>query len=257
VDNATDDGDLWITRGQAAQLMGRRITELDSATKRHVRARPIGQGGYLAYEYNKGDIVRYLSAQEGTAVGESEEFFTFDDVCKRLSIDEKKLKRLVSEGEIRAFRDRRMPVGTDLAVCGLFRGSDVENLDVTGSRGEEETGIIDLSKHGDESSEMLSDDLIFDEGDDLDLTAVEAGLATAHAPKAEQPPELTRRRSVSLLKRHRRRHKTFWQRAKQAHKAKIAKQRKKDRRLALAIWICNLLLIAGAVKVYFFPHLFE
>ena len=103
-------------------------------------------------------------------MGKSGEFFTFDEVLKRLAINESKLKRLVSEGEIRAFRE-----GDQMK----FRRSDVENLDVTGSRSEEETGVIDLSKGKDESSETLTDDLIFDEGDDLDLTSAEAGMQTA------------------------------------------------------------------------------
>ena len=103
-------------------------------------------------------------------MGKSGEFFTFDEVLKRLSINESKLKRLVSEGEIRAFRE-----GDQMK----FRRSDVENLDVTGARSEEETGVSDLSKGKDESSETLTDDLIFDEGDDLDLTSAEAGMQTA------------------------------------------------------------------------------
>jgi excisionase family DNA binding protein len=103
-------------------------------------------------------------------VGKSGEFFTFDEVLKRLAINESKLKRLVSEGEIRAFRE-----GDQMK----FRKADVENLDVTGARSEEETGVIDLSKGKDESSETLTDDLIFDEGDDLDLTSAEAGMQTA------------------------------------------------------------------------------
>jgi excisionase family DNA binding protein len=103
-------------------------------------------------------------------VGKSGEFFTFDEVLKRLAINESKLKRLVSEGEIRAFRE-----GDQMK----FRRTDVENLDVTGARSEEETGVIDLSKGKDESSETLTDDLIFDEGDDLDLTSAEAGMQTA------------------------------------------------------------------------------
>jgi excisionase family DNA binding protein len=101
-------------------------------------------------------------------VGKSGEFFTFDEVLKRLAINESKLKRLVSEGEIRAFRE-----GDQMK----FRRSDVENLDVTGARSEEETGVIDLSKGKDESSETLTDDLIFDEGDDVG--SKEAGMATA------------------------------------------------------------------------------
>ena len=103
-------------------------------------------------------------------MGKSGEFYTFDEVLKRLAINESKLKRLVSEGEIRAFRE-----GDQMK----FRRTDVENLDVTGARSEEETGVIDLSKGKDESSETLTDDLIFDEGDDLDLTSAEAGMQTA------------------------------------------------------------------------------
>lgn len=101
-------------------------------------------------------------------MGKSGEFFTFDEVLSKLDIDETKLKRLVSEGEIRAFRE-----GDEMK----FRRSDVENLDVVGAHSEEETGVIDLSA-GSDSSETLTDDLIFDEGDDLDLSA-DAGMATA------------------------------------------------------------------------------
>ncbi len=101
-------------------------------------------------------------------MGKSGEFFTFDEVINKLDIDETKLKRLVSEGEIRAFRE-----GDEMK----FRRSDVENLDVVGAHSEEETGVIDLSA-GADSSETLTDDLIFDEGDDLDLSA-DAGMATA------------------------------------------------------------------------------
>jgi hypothetical protein len=103
-------------------------------------------------------------------VGKSGEFYTFDQVLQFWNIDETKLKRLVSEGEIRAFRE-----GDEMK----FRKSDVENLDLTGASSEEETGVIDLSAGAEDSSETLTDDLIFDEGDDLDLTAADAGMATA------------------------------------------------------------------------------
>ena len=104
------------------------------------------------------------SRAEVMRVGKSGEFFTFDEVLKKLHIDETRLKRLVSEGEIRAFRE-----GDEMK----FRRADVENLDGPG----EVAGVIDLSA-GD-ASETLTDDLIFDEGDDLDLTAADAGMATA------------------------------------------------------------------------------
>jgi hypothetical protein len=109
-------------------------------------------------------VAKDASRAEVMRVGKSGEFFTFDEVLKKLHIDETRLKRLVSEGEIRAFRE-----GDEMK----FRRADVENLDGAG----EVAGVIDLSA-GD-ASETLTDDLIFDEGDDLDLTAADAGMATA------------------------------------------------------------------------------
>ncbi len=91
------------------------------------------------------------------------EFYTFDEVLKVRSISESTLKKLVSEGAIRAFR----PEGD----VPKFRRSDVENLKIPEAPSEEETGVIDLSKGKGGSSEPLTDDLIFDEGDDLDLSA--------------------------------------------------------------------------------------
>ena len=119
-------------------------------------------------------------------MGKSGEFFTFDEVINKLDIDETKLKRLVSEGEIRAFRE-----GDEMK----FRRSDVENLDVVGAHSEEETGVIDLSA-GSDSSETLTDDLIFDEGADLDLSA-DAGMATAEIvePDDDDAPMMTATKS--------------------------------------------------------------
>jgi len=100
----------------------------------------------------------------------SGEFYSFDEVLKRLRIDEQRLKKLVSEGEIRAFRE-----GSEMK----FRRSDIDNLDktkpVTGS--EDATAAIDLSAGSGGQSETLTDDLIFDEGDDVG--SKEAGMATA------------------------------------------------------------------------------
>jgi hypothetical protein len=100
----------------------------------------------------------------------SGEFYSFDEVLKRLKIDEQRLKKLVSEGEIRAFRE-----GAEMK----FRRLDIDNLDrtrpVAGS--EDATAAIDLSAGGGQPSETLTDDLIFDEGDDVG--SKEAGMATA------------------------------------------------------------------------------
>ena len=68
----------------------------------------------------------------------SGEFYTFDEVIKQLNIDEQKLKRLVSEGEIRAFRE-----GDEMK----FKKSDIDTLDVDASE-EGETREIDLLREG-------------------------------------------------------------------------------------------------------------
>jgi hypothetical protein len=100
----------------------------------------------------------------------SGEFYSFDEVLKRLKIDEQRLKKLVSEGEIRAFRE-----GAEMK----FRKMDIDNMDrtrpVAGS--EDATAAVDLSAGGVQQSETLTDDLIFDEGDDVGNK--EAGMATA------------------------------------------------------------------------------
>jgi excisionase family DNA binding protein len=99
----------------------------------------------------------------------SGEFYSFDEVLGRLKIDEQKLKRLVSEGEIRAFRQ-----GDEMK----FKKSDIDSLNL-GVSSEGETREVDLSAGRGDASDTLTDDLIFDEGDELDLAADDAGLATA------------------------------------------------------------------------------
>ncbi|MHC4859657.1 MAG: helix-turn-helix domain-containing protein [Planctomycetota bacterium] len=98
----------------------------------------------------------------------SGEFYTFEEVTKQLDIDEQKLKRLVSEGEIRAFRE-----GDEMK----FKKSDIDSLNLGAT--EAETSEIDLSAGQEDASETLTDDLIFDEGDELDLSSDDAGMATA------------------------------------------------------------------------------
>jgi excisionase family DNA binding protein len=97
-------------------------------------------------------------------VPKSGEFYTFEEVLKQLHIDEGKLKRLVSEGEIRAFRE-----GDEMK----FKRSDIDTLNLK----EPETRALDFG--GEDNSETLTDDLIFDEGDELDLSSDDAGMATA------------------------------------------------------------------------------
>ncbi|HED64800.1 MAG TPA: hypothetical protein ENJ09_04505 [Planctomycetes bacterium] len=83
----------------------------------------------------------------------SDEFYNFDEALDQLNLKEEELKRLVSEGEIRAFRD-----GDTMKL----RRQDVESL-----RGELMGGeVVDLQGAGDE--------IVFE--DDLDLE--ETGMAT-------------------------------------------------------------------------------
>ena len=83
----------------------------------------------------------------------SQEFYNFDEALDQLNLKEEELKRLVSEGEIRAFRD-----GDTMKL----RIQDVEHL-----RGELIGGdVVDLASEG--------EDLVFE--DDLELD--EAGMAT-------------------------------------------------------------------------------
>ena len=83
----------------------------------------------------------------------AEEFYSFTEALKHLRLKEEELKRLVSEGEIRAFRD-----GDTMQL----RTQDVETLRSELMGGE----VIDLGGAG--------EDLVFE--DDADLG--DAGMAT-------------------------------------------------------------------------------
>lgn len=87
------------------------------------------------------------------------EFFSFDEALKELRLKEEELKRLVSEGEIRAFRE-----GETMKL----RRSDVENLRKELSGGE----VVDLGGVGEE--------LVFEDDTDLD-----AGMKTEEISEAD------------------------------------------------------------------------
>ena len=92
----------------------------------------------------------------------NEEFISLEKALKELRLKEEELKRLVSEGEIRAFRD---------ADKMKFKRDDIEKL-------KQDTGKT--IQFQDESSDTLTDDLLFDEEvEDLDLDDGEIGMATA------------------------------------------------------------------------------
>ena len=95
-------------------------------------------------------------------MSDKEEFISLEKALKELRLKEEELKRLVSEGEIRAFRD---------ADKMKFKREDIEKL-------KQDTGKT--IKFQDESSDTLTDDLLFDEEvEDLDLDDDEIGMATA------------------------------------------------------------------------------
>ena len=86
-----------------------------------------------------------------------DDFFSFDEALEELRLKEEELKRLVSEGEIRAFRK-----GDTMKL----RKSDVENLraELERASGGE---LVDLG-------ETASEELVFEDDADLD----DAGMAT-------------------------------------------------------------------------------
>lgn len=89
----------------------------------------------------------------------ADDFFSFEEALDELRLKEEELKRLVSEGEIRAFRD-----GETMKL----RRADVESLRSELSGGE----VVDL---GDASEE-----LVFEDDTDLD-----AGMATEEISSAD------------------------------------------------------------------------
>lgn len=71
------------------------------------------------------------------AKSKSGEFYTFDEVLKQLQIDENRLKRLVSEGEIRAFRE-----GDQMR----FKRSEIDSLaGRTGGAGTSDTSLTEIT----------------------------------------------------------------------------------------------------------------
>ena len=121
----------------------------------------------------------------------ADEFISFDKVLRELQMQEEELKRLVSEGEIRAFRDQDKM---------KFKKEDVERF----------RRARDASKDETLSKEEVPEELVFDEDD----ANQEVGMATAaiqddsfleeEAPAAAPAPaaKVTRTRtSVTVVKK--------------------------------------------------------
>lgn len=112
------------------------------------------------------------------AKSKSGEFYSFDEVLRQLSIDENRLKRLVSEGEIRAFRE-----GDQMK----FKRTEIDSLAGKSGKGggTSETSLTEISLEDDSSptvnvgkgkgkAETLKDDLL----DEPDLSQ-RGGMRTA------------------------------------------------------------------------------
>ncbi|MCC7015378.1 MAG: hypothetical protein IT454_22655 [Planctomycetes bacterium] len=88
------------------------------------------------------------------------EFLSFDEALRELRLKEEELKRLVSEGEIRAFRD-----GETMKL----RKTDVENLRAELQGGE----VVDLGG-------AATEELVFEDDTDID-----AGMATEEISESD------------------------------------------------------------------------
>jgi excisionase family DNA binding protein len=101
-------------------------------------------------------------------VAEKEQFYSFEEALKELRLKEEELKRLVSEGEIRAFRE-----GDTMRL----RRADVETLRKELGGGE----VVDL---GD-----VQEDLVFEDdvpvAEDAGMATQEIGMATEELGEAE------------------------------------------------------------------------
>ena len=105
-----------------------------------------------------------------------EEYVSFENALRELQISADQLKRLVSEGEIRAIRGEHNTM--------RFRKDEIDRL-------KQDTGKT--LQFTEASSETLTDDLLFDEADDKDAeegasTVQMKASAPAPKPLPKQPP---------------------------------------------------------------------
>ncbi len=88
-------------------------------------------------------------------MAQKKDYFSFDEVLSDLEMEEDELKRLVSAGEIRAFRDKDSM---------KFKADDVNRLRAPGAAGDE----IDLGADLDLGGDLLEGDV---EVEEIDLSA--------------------------------------------------------------------------------------
>lgn len=112
-------------------------------------------------------------------MAEKDQFYSFDEALKELRLKEEELKRLVSEGEIRAFRE-----GDTMRL----RRADVENLRAELSGGE----VVDL---GDVKEELVFED---DPALEPGMATQEIGMATEEISSVETVVEETTDEELAL-----------------------------------------------------------
>lgn len=138
------------------------------------------------------------------AVTEKDEFFSFDEALDRLRLKEEELKRLVSEGEIRAFRDgetmklRRGDVDT---LRRELMGGDVVDLDDASDED------LVLSDPGMVTEELSAADTILEDEtlltEELDVAGIDAELDDSEFDELEDLDDLEEAEDDEPKKRRR------------------------------------------------------
>ncbi len=90
----------------------------------------------------------------------ADDYVSFENALRELALTAEQLKRLVSEGEVRAIRGEQNSM--------KFRREEIERL-------KQDTGKT--IQYTEPSADTLTDDLLFDESNDLDVS--DEGMATA------------------------------------------------------------------------------
>jgi len=113
------------------------------------------------------------------------DYFSFDEVLKNLAMEEDELKRLVSAGEIRAFRDQdRMKFKAE-DVDRLREPDELDDLDLDDDL-ELDLGD-DLELDGDDLLEDDGDDLMLDDDDDFgDVEEIDLSDAESKSPRSRK-----------------------------------------------------------------------
>jgi hypothetical protein len=99
----------------------------------------------------------------------ADDYVTFESALKELQLTAEQLKRLVSEGEVRAIRGEQNTM--------KFRREEIERL-------KQDTGKT--IQYTEPSADTLTDDLLFDESNDLDVS--DEGMATAQIKSGDTIP---------------------------------------------------------------------